>query len=182
MYCYPIARRPIYLFALALFFTLGALSARAQVGVYATFSAAKYDIPNTGWIYGPTLGVYDDAFHLPFVAVGFDARASILGSGGSTQLTSGMVGPRLSVHVPLVPIKPYVEGLVGAGHVVAGQGIAHSDDLFLQTGVTAGADLTIFPRLDWRVAEYSYSRFPGLDGGVNQKSLSTGLVLRLPIP
>lgn len=182
MFRYSITRRPIFLLTLLLALTLCALSARAQVGVYATFSAGKYDLPNTGWIYGPTLGVYDDAFHLPLISLGFDARASILGSGGATQLTSGMVGPRISAHLPLIPIKPYVEGLVGAGHVVAGQGTAHTDDLFLQTGLTAGADLTIFPRLDWRVAEYSYSRFPGLDNGANQKSLSTGFVLRLPIP
>jgi hypothetical protein len=182
MFRYSIIRRPFYLLPLLLVLTLGTLSARAQVGVYATFSAGKYDLANTGWVYGPTLGVYDDAFHFPLVSFGFDARASILGSGGSTQLTSGMVGPRISAHLPLIPLKPYVEGLVGASHVVAGQGTAHTDDLFLQTGVTAGADLTIFPRLDWRVAEYSYSRFPGLDNGVNQKSLSTGLVLRLPIP
>lgn len=182
MYFFTMIRRPGNLLALFLLFALSALPSRAQIGVYAGFSAARYDLPNTDWIYGPTLGIYDDAFHLPFVSVGFDARAAILGSRGATQLTSGMVGPRLSAHLPLIPIKPYVEGLVGAGHVTIGQGTVRRDDVFLNAGVTAGADLTFFPRLDWRIVEYSYSHFPSLYGGTDQKTISTGLVFRLPIP
>jgi hypothetical protein len=176
-------RRPGHIIAFFLFLAFSTLSSRAQIGVYASFSAAKYDLPNnTDWTYGPTFGLYDDAFHLPIITVGFDARAAILGSEETTRLISGMAGPRLSAHLPLIPLKPYVEGLVGVGHVTTGQGFARIDDLFLNTGVAAGADLTFFPRFDWRIVEYSYSRFPSLNGGTNQKTLSTGLVFRLPIP
>ncbi|HEY0263548.1 MAG TPA: hypothetical protein VGC07_03410 [Granulicella sp.] len=171
--------RKLFLLAIAL---LLSSAARAQTGIYAAFTASKFDTTGTDWIYGPTLGLYHDSFHLPFVSLGLDARAAILGSGNDTKITSGLVGPRLSIHAPLVPIRPYVEGLIGAGHVTIGQGTTHKDALLLDTGFAAGADMTIFPRLDWRIAEYSFTTLPGLYGGTDQHSISTGLVFRIPVP
>ena len=150
--------------------------------MYAGFSASKLNAANTNWFYGPTLGIYDDLLHLPLVNFGVDARGMILGSGGSIQVSSGLAGPRAVAHLPIVPLHPYVEGLAGAGHVQLGQGVSQTSGTYFAYSVVGGLDLNFFPRLDWRIAEFSYSGFPNLLGGTNQKSLTTGLVFRLPIP
>jgi hypothetical protein len=154
-------------------------TAKAQLGVYANFSAAHLTSPNAPWIYGPTLGAYYDGMHLPLVNFGADLRASILGSGGNTQVDSGMIGARAVIHAPLLPIKPYGEMLIGAAHVQTGQGFGATNKTAFEYAALGGADLTIFPRLDWRVVEYQYSWFAG---GPQQQMLSTGLVFRVPIP
>jgi hypothetical protein len=153
-------------------------AAKGQVGVYVNFSASQLSSPNAPWIYGPTFGAYYDGVHLPLVNFGADLRASILGSGGN-KVDSGLIGARAVIHAPLLPIKPYGELLVGAAHVQAGQGIATTNKTAFEYGALGGADLTIFPRFDWRVVEYQYSWFVG---GPQQKMLSTGLVFRVPIP
>jgi hypothetical protein len=38
----------------------------------------------------------------------------------------------------------------------------------------------VLPRLDWRVVEFSYGGLSALNGTLNPRTLSTGLVLRLP--
>jgi hypothetical protein len=43
-----------------------------------------------------------------------------------------------------------------------------------------GFDFTVFPRVDWRIAEFSYEGLAGLNGGFHPESISTGIVLRLP--
>jgi hypothetical protein len=149
--------------------------AKAQIGVYAAFSATKLSVANTSWIYGPTFGAYYTTVHLPVLNFGVDARGSVLGGSGVTQVKSGLIGPRVVAHLPIVPLKPYVEGLVGAGQVqVAGTSSTH-----LEYGLAGGVDFTFFPRLDWRVVDYQYGSFNGLNGG-NQKTISTGLIFRIP--
>ncbi len=101
-----------------------ALTAAAQVGVYGEFGAAKLNVPNTNWIYGPTFGGYLDKGHFWVFSSGVDARGTILGSG-ATSLDSGLIGPRLAFRPHIVPIQPYVEALIGAGHADYGQGVAH---------------------------------------------------------
>ncbi|NYF79396.1 hypothetical protein [Granulicella arctica] len=155
---------------------------KAQVGVYAAFSETKLNIANTDWIKGATFGAYYDAVHLPLVNFGVDARGSVLGGSGMTQVKSGLFGPRAVAHLPIVPLKPYVEGLIGAGQVQVGQGTAASSATHLEYGLAAGADFTFFPRLDWRVVDYQYGGFDRLNGTTGQKTISTGLVFRLPIP
>lgn len=162
--------------ALGLF---GAAEGRGQVGVYAAFSAAKETVSSTGWIEGATFGAYYDAVHLPVLNLGVDARAVLLGGSGASQAKSGMVGPRLVAHLPVVPLRPYVEGLVGAGKVKFGQGPTLSDSTHAAYGGAAGLDFTFFPRLDWRVVEVGYTAFSGAHG---QTTVSTGLVFRLPLP
>ena len=44
----------------------------------------------------------------------------------------------------------------------------------------AGFDLTVLPRLDWRVVEFSYGGLSAFNGDLHPRTLSTGLVLRLP--
>ncbi|HEX4021909.1 MAG TPA: hypothetical protein VHX63_12230 [Acidobacteriaceae bacterium] len=161
---------------LLLFSSLGAI---AQVGLYGEFSAAKLNVPNTGWIYGPTFGGYYDPAHFAFFRAGLDARAAFLGTG-STELYSGLVGPRLVVGAPALPAHVYVESLVGVGHAEAGEGVAKTSATKFEYQFLGGVDLTVLPRIDWRVAEFSYGGLSGLNSSFNPKILSTGIVVRLP--
>jgi len=156
--------------------------AKAQLGVYGSFTASKLNAPNTSWFYGPTFGAYYDGAHFPLVNFGIDARAALLGSGAepSTKVDSVLVGPRAVLHAPVLPLRPYAEALVGAAHVQIGQGTAYSSASHINYGFAAGVDMTFFPRLDWRVVEYTYTRFTGSSGADAQKTLSTGLVFRIP--
>jgi len=155
------------------------LSALAQTGVYATFNASDFDLPNIDWQYGPAFGIYHDAWHLPFVGIGIDARASFIGSG-STKIYSGLVGPRVDLHPHVLPLKPYAEALIGGGKVEFGQGVARTDKSAFQYQLLAGVDLTVFPLVDWRVAEFSYSGFSNIGEPFHPKTISTGIVVRLP--
>ncbi len=159
------------------------LPAAAQIGLYGTFSAANFNVPNVGWQYGSTFGIYDDKFSIPFFSLGLDGRGSVVGGSSSgASVRSGLVGPRLVFKPHVLPIMPYVEGLVGAGYAQAGQqGSAayYSATKFEYNGV-AGVDYTFFPRLDWRVIEFSYGGLSGFQGSFNPKTLSTGIVFRLP--
>ena len=159
-------------------------AAHGQLGIYGGFSAANTNIPNENWFYGGTFGGYYNVVKLPVIKLGIDGRAAILNGSGSPsqqQIINGLAGPRLEVHLPLVPLKPYVEGLAGGSRIQAGQGFSRTDKTVLGYGFSGGVDLTIFYRLDWRVAEYSYTR-SNLFGNVNQSTVTTGLVLRLPVP
>jgi hypothetical protein len=160
-----------------LLLSLSTPAAKAQVGLYGGFTAANTNIANSKWIYGTTFGGYYNTFHLPLLNFGLDARVSIL-DGSNT--VNGLIGPRAEAHIPL--LKPYLEGLVGASHISGGQGVAAFTDTALSYGFAAGADVTIFPRLDWRVVDYNFVRSPNIAGGINQDILTTGIVLRLPVP
>jgi hypothetical protein len=47
--------------------------------------------------------------------------------------------------------------------------------------VLGGLDFTVLPRIDWRVAEYSYGGLSSVNNdNFHPRSLSTGIVLRLP--
>ncbi len=148
---------------------------QAQTGLYVDFSAARLNNPG-GWIYGPTAGIYFDHGHLLFLSTGLDLRGSFLGGGGSTQLYSGLVGPRLAIRPHVVPIKPYVEAVIGAGRVDTNSASATQ----FEYQFLGGVDLTILPRIDWRTVEFSYGGLSGLNGSLHPKTISTGLVLRLP--
>lgn len=155
------------------------LTAAAQVGLYGEFSAAKINRPNTGWVYGPTLGAYYDPWHLAIVAAGVDVRVAFL-NGGSTTLDSGLVGPRLVLTPHILPFKPYVEAVGGFGHAQFGQGVARQTSTNFEYQFLGGVDTTIFPRVDWRVVEFSYGGVSGLGESLNPETISTGLVVRLP--
>lgn len=154
------------------------LPGRAQTGVYAAFSASDFQA-GVGRQYGPTFGVYHDMWHLPVAGIGFDLRATLLGSG-STKAYMGLVGPHLQIRPHVVPLMPYVEGLVGAGDVeVGGGGSTVSNTSVAYEGVI-GVDWTILPRIDWRVIEFSAGGFSSASASISPRTLSTGLVLRIP--
>ena len=160
-------------------FIISSMTATAQVGLYGEFSVTKLNVPNTSWIYGPTLGGYLDKGHFWVFSSGVDARGTLLGSG-STTLDSGLVGPRVALRPHIVPIQPYAEALIGAGHADYGQGVAHVSATKFEYQFLGGLDLTILPRIDWRVVEFSYGGLSGLGTSFNPKTISTGIVLRLP--
>ena len=155
------------------------VSASAQTGVYATFNASDFDLPHVDWQYGPTFGIYHDGWHVPFIGIGVDGRASFIGSG-STKVYSGLVGPHIQLHPHIFPLMPYAEALVGGGKVEFGQGTARTDTTAAEYQLLAGADLTIFPHIDWRLAEFSYSGFSSMNQSFHPKTISTGIVVRLP--
>lgn len=163
-----------------LFLSLAAaIPASAQIGVYGTFSASNFNVPNVGWRYGSTFGAYDNHWKIPFFALGLDGRGVVVGSGNNKS-ESGLVGPRIVFQPHILPIMPYVEALAGVGHVDIGQGSAQSSATKFEYNFVGGADLTIFPRFDWRVVEFSYGGLSGFSGSYNPKTLSTGIVFRLP--
>jgi hypothetical protein len=153
------------------------IAARAQTGVYVEFGGSKVDAPSNQWVYGPTFGGYHD-FYGPVVHLGADLRASVLGISQTTTLTSGEIGPRVSLHPHVLPLMPYLEALGGLGHYDFGAGQGSSTQFEYQ--FLAGVDYTLIPRLDWRVVEFSYGGLSAFNGSLHPKTISTGLVLRLP--
>ncbi len=163
-------------FGLSLTFLLVCISVHAQTGIYALATGARLGGLYDETIYGPTVGVYFDEWHAGLVSLGIDARGQFLGGGGSTRLIGGVAGPRVAFTPHVLPIKPYVEGVVGAGYVEAGGGSSTN----VEYSLLGGLDFTFFPHVDWRVVEFSYGGLSFLDGTLHPKSLSTGLVFRLP--
>jgi hypothetical protein len=150
----------------------------AQTGIYAEFGGSKINAPSNDWIYGPTFGAYSDFIPLPFLHLGADLRGSVLGVSQNTTLYSGMIGPRLSVHPHVLPINPYIETVFGFGHYDYGSN-GGSDTKF-EYQFLGGIDHTVIPRLDWRVVEFSYGGLSAFGSSIHPKTISTGLVLRLP--
>ena len=73
---------------------------------------------------------------------------------------------------------PYLEAVGGIGHYDYGAGQGSNTQFEYQ--ILVGIDYTVVPRLDWRVVEFSYGGLSTINGTLNPRTLSTGLVLRLP--
>ncbi len=159
--------------------------AQAQAGIYGQLTAAKLSAANTAWMYGPTVGLYYDYGH-GLVATGFDVRGSFLGrgdtngAGSDESLMTGLLGVRVAATPHVLPLKPYVEALGGFGSLTAGQGTTRTSATHFTYQFLGGVDFTFFPRVDWRVLEFSYGKLSGLGDSYAPKTLSTGLVFRLP--
>ena len=160
-------------------------SAQAQTGIYAEFTGGKVSAAGAPWMFGPTVGLYHDN-GLGLLALGYDVRGSFLrrgdtqGTDSNASLNTLEVGARLAVTPHVLPIKPYAEALVGYGGLTVGQGTARESASHATYQFLGGVDFTFFPRLDWRVVEFSYGRLSGLGDTYAPKTLSTGLVFRLP--
>jgi hypothetical protein len=173
-------KRMLGVFALLI---LAASCAQAQTGIYGAFSTSNYDVGNVGWQYGSTFGMYYDHWGGPFLRAGIDVRAVLLGAGNK-KLDSGLIGPRLQLHVHprVLPIMPYVEALGGGARVTLGQGSAYMDESGPEVQLVGGLEMILLPRLDWRVAEYSWGSVLNVGRTMRPSTLSTGLVLRVPWP
>jgi hypothetical protein len=153
--------------------------ARAQTGVYAEYGVSWYGVPNLSVQSGPTFGLYYQHWGIPFVRAGIDARASFMGSGSAVEDT-GLIGPRVQIKPHILPLMPYGEALIGVTHLNVGQGVAHTEGNDFTWALNAGIDLTILPRIDWRMVDYTYGGIPGNALNSNPNTVSTGLVVRLP--
>jgi len=169
---------------------LVAASARAQVGLYANFTGANLDTTQTVYtaltntvattsgstvVYGPTFGVYAD-LPIPVIKIGADLRGSFLRASGYRH-SSGKLGPRLAVNIPVVKLEPYGEFLVGVGSYITTPNTTTSTT-HVDYGYVVGVDRKLIALIDWRVLEFEYTNY--YNGSVPTKALSTGLVLRLP--
>ena len=155
-----------------LFSILFAGTACAQVAVYAGASGGPVNGTGTSSAYGALVGVYAQKGVL--LSVGGDARASFLTHSGFHYFT-GAVGPRIAFKAPVLPFRPYIEGLVGVASYNNGNNSSSSTHLNYQ--VVGGLDTTILPHIDWRVIEFDYSAVT--NSSVNAKIFTTGLVFRL---
>jgi hypothetical protein len=163
-----------------LFCTSLPLSLHAQLGLYGTFTTAKLNVTNyDDWLYGATFGGYLASGHLALFSLGVDLRGSF-DSRGPTAFDSGSIGPRVALNLHILPISPYVEGTVGVGHADFAGGTPSSVTKF-EYQFLGGVDYAVLPRVDWRVAEFSYGGLAGLNNiSFHPKTISSGIVLRLP--
>ncbi len=176
---------------LSIVFAFSANSAIAQFGVYGEYSATHIPTESffgasAAWYNGFSVGAYDDFLHAGPIGVGFDLRGGYAKANGAGSY-SVLVGPRLTIKPPLLPIRPYIQASVGLGGLSlnTGPGINSHTSGRLEYGVLGGLDYTIFPHLDLRLPEIGYLRthadqFSGPAAPENLLTLSAGVVLRLP--
>lgn len=153
------------LFSLPLLIVLAAatLHAQAKLAVYGTIGG---ETPGTGqsWATAGTLGAYVGVANAGPLALSVDGRVDF-----SSNLKSGLFGPRLAIHPPLFPLKPYVELLIGGSAVNKGS-------TQFAARYVLGVDTTILPHVDWRVVDFSEGINKFANG--HAKTVSTGIVLR----
>jgi hypothetical protein len=137
----------------------------AQTAIYAGFSGASVNGGPSGSTFGALVGLYAQSGHYAYF--GGDFRGSLLSHNGFGYYT-GALGPRLALKPPLLPIRPYIEGLVGVA--------SYNSGTHLNYHGVVGVDWTLLPHIDWRVIDYDYS---GTSGPVSANIFSTGLAIRL---
>jgi hypothetical protein len=151
-----------------------ALRAQAKLAIYGTVGGEKTEVNNTSWTTAGTFGLYHTFANFGPIAISVDARGDLSGN-----INSGLIGPRVNLHLPLFPLKPYVEVLGGFSSYSQGNGSAKNatDAVYRWVG---GIDTTILPHLDWRIADYSYTGGGITQGNITRhpQTLSTGIVLR----
>ena len=187
-------KRPQVLILLAL--ALVPIAARAQLALYATVDADRrsqsnlFAFPPAGssndsstWLYGPTVGVYYDFIHLGPLVAGVDLRGEFVRGSGYTR-NSGLGGVRVAIKPPILPIKPYVQGSLGVAHTNGPGSPTYANNL--EYRIAGGLDLTVLPRIDWRILEVgggslvNYSFGSGFNQSNSLLSFGTGLVFRVP--
>lgn len=181
-----VPRTRIVLFA----FTLGLLfagSARAQVAVYAMGSGGFVGSKSGSGggsssfnTWGGTFGLYDDFLRLGPLKLGADARyfqeTSSNSNSYGNKLHGGLAGARLSLKLPLLPPKPYIQAEVGG--VGANYGVNAQDTGTFAYQIQGGLDFTVVPHLDLRL-EYGGGQIGA--SGANKTTLQeagAGAVLR----
>ena len=182
-----------FLFFLSLF---SIASAGAQIGVYGKLDLTHFT-NNTNkaseWFYGPGIGIYDDFLHVGPVQLGADLRGSYL-IGSNDRYRSVLGGVRVAVKPPLLPIRPYAEGLIGvagtksnqSGSFSTANSVSFSNTFGTKFAyqILGGVDWAILPHVDFRVIEVGYGRASAVSSETNapsssMTSISSGLVLRL---
>jgi len=172
----------------ALVCLLSAPVARAQFAVYGEGQAIHFNdqvYGTTTWFGGGTFGAYYDFFRPPVLGIGLDARGTFAGSGNQ-HFRSGLAGLRADAKIPVLPLRPYVEGLIGVGGTktdVASNVSSGYTNKF-EYEVLGGLDFTVFPHVDLRLPEVGWGQMSPASGGPNAPAskilgLSAELVIRL---
>jgi hypothetical protein len=165
----------------ALAFSLSALAAKAQVGVY--FNPVVSRISNSVADQGPfaflgsgktsdifggvVIGGYDDFYHANKFDAGVDIRDAIEHGNGAT-LNSFLVGGRITRH--LDRWSPYVEVAVGAGRTKSPLSSTHISKLEVDGFV--GADYQLNKHIDVRALEVGYGSVGTISSATYNSSLS----------
>ena len=176
---------------LAVLLCVAAPGAHAQFGVYLMGSAgilgATPAIPgtstpqNAGFAAGGfTVGAYDDFAKLGPLRLGLDGRYFTQSSSNSNsygnKLHGGLVGVRLALQAPLLPIKPYLQAEVGG--VGTNYGVNADTTTSSAWQINGGLDFTIFPHIDLR-AEYGGGSINAYQSGTQTlQELGGGAVFR----
>ena len=147
------------------------LNAQARLAIYGTAGTERSGRPYNTWKLAGTFGLYVQIFKFGPVYFSADGRGDL-----SSQIHSGLAGPRLAIKLPVLPIKPYGEILFGvASYPQTSAGIQYSNDFAYR--YVLGVDSTILPHIDWRVADFSY----GINNsavGTHAETITSGLVIR----
>jgi hypothetical protein len=147
------------------------LHAQARLAIYGTAGTEQSGLPYNPWKLAGTVGLYVQFFKLGPVFLAVDARGDL-----SSQIRSGLAGPRLAIKLPILPIRPYGELLFGvANYPQTVAGFQYSNDFAYRYVV--GVDSTILPHLDWRVVDFSYS-INNSAGYGHAETVTSGLVIR----
>jgi len=147
----------------------------AQLAIYGAGTGASLSNANTNWAYGGLGGIYKQGGHLgSIINLGADLRGTFLSREGFHYYT-GAAGPRLAIKPHVIPLDPYIEGLIGVASYNSGNGSSSSTHFNYQ--VVGGLDLTILPHVDWRLVDVAYSGVA--EQSIKAVTFSTGLVLRL---
>ena len=177
----------VFLFALLL---LAAVPASAQVAIYGMGSGGFLGsvhapqgslVLNSGFsAYGGTFGIYDDFAHLGPLHLGADGRyfqdTSSNNNPYGNKLRGGLGGVRADIHLPVLPLRPFVQAEIGVASTNYGVN-PNSSGVFVYQ-IQGGLDYTIFPHLDLR-GEYGGGQINGFGG--NKQALQEagiGLVVR----
>jgi len=159
--------------------------ARAQFGLYVMGSGGKLGTAAGGTsftAYGGTLGGYDNFFGAGPLKLGGDARFFVQSSGNGNafgnQLRGGLLGMRLAITPPILPLKPYIQAEVGGAST--NYGVQSNRALNFAYQVQGGVDWTVFPHVDVR-GEYGAGKAIGSLGGTSTtlQEFGGGIVLRL---
>jgi hypothetical protein len=149
------------------------LHAQAKLAIYGTGGVEKSDLPFSGWNAAGTFGFYFGLRHYGPLDLSADVRGDL-----SKDIYSGILGPRLAVKIPILPIRPYGEFLFGgSSYSTLSNGVRDASN-FTYRGVV-GVDVTLIPHFDWRVVDFSYSSgITQFNENVHPKTVTTGFVIR----
>lgn len=157
----------------------GPRTAHSQVSFYGDFSASKLTyLSNTNVLYGPTIGSFVDVATFGPVKFSADIRATFVGANG-VRLDGVVVGPRFATAIKFQKLNPYAEFQVGFARYNNGMNAVASSSTDSEIQINTGVDRPIAKKFDWRIFEYGYSQYYGLNGQYHPKTFSTGIVFHL---
>lgn len=159
------------LLLVAMFVSASAV-ASAQIALYGAATGSSFSNAPDDIGYGGMVGAYKQSGH--FIGTGLDLRGTFVGRNGFRYNTFA-VGPRVAFKPRVIPLMPYVEGLVGLANYNSGKNTGSTNHLNYQ--VVGGLDATILPRIDWRVVDVAYSGVASQS--IKAVTFSTGLVIRI---